>query len=415
MKKSIVFIHLWVFLFGIGGLTIAQSFQVGAAKRTINPDTDSLYLAGGKPNRPFIDVHDDLHVKAIHIDNGKQNITLLTFDCIGLLYPVLEEIRKEIRLQNTEISTDHIVMSSTHTHAGPDVVGIWGKDFMHTGVIKSHMQKIIKNAVDATLEARSKRASAMMEYAIGTHGEDWVKNISEPSELDRTLSVIRFRDAQQNNIATLTNFACHPTIMDDATTAASSDYVWGYYRYLDSLQGGVNLFFQGSIGGWIQPEDVPSSFDNANYYGTRLAAYANGLLKKSKRSASTTMWFNSQKVDFPVVNPMFRMLSKNGIIKRDFGETVHSEIAFFQIGDAQFATHPGETVPMMSLQTKELMNTKGPKFVIGLGQDALGYILKPTFFDPSKKIPHSDYLTGMSIGPQTMDIIMETLKKLANQ
>jgi hypothetical protein len=223
-----------------------------------------------------------------------------------------------------------------------------------------------------------------------------VKNISEPAELDRTLSVIRFRNAQQKNIATLTNFACHPTIMDDATTAASSDYVWGYYRYLDSLQGGVNAFFQGSIGGWIQPEDVPSSFDNANFYGTRLAAYASSLLQKSKRSIKSDIWFRSSSVEFPVVNPMFKMLSKNEIIKRAFGETVQSEIAFFQIGDAQFATHPGETVPQMSWDTKQLMKTEGPKFVIGLGQDALGYILKPTFFDASKNIPHSDYLTGMS-------------------
>ncbi len=415
MKHTYSALAVCALLLLLGLESRAQSFKVGAAKRNINPDKDSLYIAGGKPNRPFIDVHDDLYVKAIHIENGKENITLLTFDCIGLLFPVLEDIRKEVKRQSAEISTDHIVMSSTHTHAGPDVVGIWGENFMSTGVVESHMIKIKKNAVEAILASRASRAPATMEYAIGSHGEDWVKNISEPAELDRTLSVIRFRNAQQKNIATLTNFACHPTIMDDATTAASSDYVWGYYRYLDSLQGGVNAFFQGSIGGWIQPEDVPSSFDNANFYGTRLAAYASSLLQKSKRSIKSDIWFRSSSVEFPVVNPMFKMLSKNGIIKRAFGETVQSEIAFFQIGDAQFATHPGETVPQMSWDTKQLMKTEGPKFVIGLGQDALGYILKPTFFDASKNIPHSDYLTGMSIGPQTMQIIMETLQKLSNR
>ncbi|MFM7222524.1 MAG: alkaline ceramidase [Bacteroidota bacterium] len=414
MKHAHSTFAILLFIFVITGYSNAQSFQVGAAMRNINPDKDSLYLAGGKPNRPFMDVHDDLHVKAIHIDNGKQNITLLTFDCIGLLHPVLEEIRAEIRSKSNDIAPEHIVMSSTHTHAGPDVVGIWGKDFTHTGVVDRHMMKIKTNAVEAILEARSRRAAASMEYAVGEHGEDWVKNISEPTELDRTLSVIRFRNAQQKNIATLTNFACHPTIMDDATTAASADYVWGYYRYMDSLQGGVNAFFQGSIGGWIQPEDVPSSFEQANFYGTRLAQYASGILKKGKRSATTDMWFRSNKVEFPVANPMFKVLSKNGIIKRSFGENVQSEIAFFQIGDAQFATHPGETVPQMSWDTKKLMKTNGPKFVIGLGQDALGYILKPTFFDASKQIPHSDYLTGMSVGPQTMEIIMRTLQKLAN-
>jgi len=106
------------------------------------------------------------------------------------------------------------------------------------------------------------------------------------------------------------------------------------------------------------------------------------------------------------------MLSKSGIIKRNFGKTVSSEIAFFSIGDAHFATHPGETSPALGLATKKLMNNKGPKFVLGLSQDALGYIVKPSFFDSSNNIPHSKYLTGMSIGPETMGIIFSTLKTL---
>ncbi len=75
----------------------AQDFFAGAAIRTINPEKDSLYLAGGKPNRPFIDVHDNLYVKALVLSNSKNNITLLTFDCIGLLYPQLQEIRARIK------------------------------------------------------------------------------------------------------------------------------------------------------------------------------------------------------------------------------------------------------------------------------------------------------------------------------
>jgi hypothetical protein len=49
---------------------------------------------------------------------------------------------------------------------------------------------------------------------------------------------------------------------------------------------------------------------------------------------------------------------------------------------------------------------------MGLSQDALGYILKPSFFTNGNKIPHSEYLTGMSIGPDTMKIIMDTLQTL---
>jgi len=388
----------------------AQDFLAGAATRTINPEKDSLYLAGGKANRPFIDVHDNLYVKAMVVSNRNNNITMLTFDCIGLLYPQLQAIRSRIKTELPAINPEHIVMSSTHTHSGPDVVGIWGKDLAHSGVNDKHMQLIVDRAVEAIKEATQARKPVSISFGSGSFGEDWVKNISEPGELDRSVSIIQLTDLNGKNIAMLTNFACHPTIMDDASTAASSDYVWGYYKYLDSAQGGVNMFLQGAIGGWIQPEGVPHTFDQANYYGTSLGKYVFELTKN--KNASKNINFNSVKVDFPLSNPSFQMLSKAGIIKRDFGKTVSSEIAYFNIGDASFATHPGETCPALGLATKELMNNKGPKFVLGLSQDALGYIVKPSFFDLSKNIPHSEYLTGMSIGPATMGIILSNLKTL---
>ena len=401
----------FVLLFFQLQLTVsAQDFLAGAAIRTINPEKDSLYIAGGKANRPFIDVHDNLYVKAMVVSNRTNNITMLTFDCIGLLYPQLQAIRSRIKSELPLINPEHIVMSSTHTHSGPDVVGIWGKDLAHSGVNDKHMQLIVDRAVEAIKEATQARKPVNISFGSGSFGEDWVKNISEPGELDRSVSIIQLTDLNGKSIAMLTNFACHPTIMDDASTAASSDYVWGYYKYLDSAQGGVNMFLQGAIGGWIQPEGVPHTFDQANYYGTSLGKYVFGLTKN--KNASKNINFNAVKVDFPLSNPSFQMLSKAGIIKRDFGKTVSSEIAYFNIGDASFATHPGETCPALGLATKELMNNKGPKFVLGLSQDALGYIIKPSFFDLSKNIPHSEYLTGMSIGPDTMGIILSNLKTL---
>ena len=111
-------------------------------------------------------------------------------------------------------------------------------------------------------------------------------------------------------------------------------------------------------------------------------------------------------------NSGFLMLSKAGVINRDFTDSVETEVAYFEIGNASFATHPGETVPQLSLRTKELMQNDGPKFIIGLGMDALGYILKPYFFDQEKNVPHSEYLCSVSVGPQTQEAIFKQLKML---
>ena len=114
----------------------------------------------------------------------------------------------------------------------------------------------------------------------------------------------------------------------------------------------------------------------------------------------------------PLENPGFLMLSKAGVIDRDFSDSVGTEVAYFEIGNASFATHPGETVPELSKRTKALMQNDGPKFIVGLGMDALGYILKPYFFDEERKVPHSRYLCSVSVGPQTEEYIYNELQDL---
>ncbi|MFM7358258.1 MAG: hypothetical protein ACKO1T_06725 [Sediminibacterium sp.] len=389
-----------------------QNFRVGAAQETINPDTDSLYFAGGKNNRKFIDVSDNLYVKAVVISNNETSIALLTVDCIGLMYPQLLEIREKVAKAISAFPVQQIILSSTHTHSGPDVVGIWGQDLMHCGINEAHMSKIVNQAALALQKAWNSRKSGIARYAIGSFGEDWVKNISEPGLLDRTVTILQFKDALNKNIATLVNFACHPTILDDMARGASSDYVGGFYRYLDSAQGGTNLFLQGAIGGWVQPEDVPKNYEQAMRIGEKLGLYAMNRLKQPQTLNNSQIIYRRQKIKFPLQNPGFRQLSQVGVIKRVFSDSVESEIAYASIGNLALATHPGETSPALSFTTRALMKNNGPKMVLGLSMDALGYILKPGYFEEGNKIPHSNYLTGMSIGPQTMGIITETLKSL---
>jgi len=117
----------------------------------------------------------------------------------------------------------------------------------------------------------------------------------------------------------------------------------------------------------------------------------------------------------PVSNPNFQQLAKIGVINRAMTDSVSTEIAWFSIGNAQFVTHPGETTPTHSLESKRLMTNQGPKFVIGLGMDALGYILTPEFYEENPKVKHSEYLTGMSIDEEAGTLLIEKIRSLANE
>ena len=389
-------------------------FEVGAGQGIITP-SDTAYIAGHSHNRIFSGVNDDIFVKALVVSNRTDTIAILTFDCIGLLHPELERIRAGVLKELPDFPVDQIVMTSSHTHSGPDVVGLWGKDTYHSGVDKTYMSELISTTVSTLLDAWSNRQTTSVIYASGEHGSEWVYNISEPEELDRSLTVLSFVNSDSETVATLSNFACHPTFLDAVNDQVSSDYVGGYYAHMDQQRGGINLFLQGSIGGWVQPEYEDKTVVQAFFRGEELAKKAIDIINDPDTLFSNQILFDSKKFMLPVDNPGFRLLSDIGVLSRPFGDSVLTEVAVFSIGEATFATHPGETVPQLSHRTKAMMPDGGPKFILGLGMDALGYILKPYFFDQAEKIPHSEYLCSVSLGISTQELIFNQLKQLFDQ
>lgn len=387
--------------------TIAQNLTVGASSAIINPQIGA-YIAGDKQDRKFTGIHDNLYAKAVVISHNNSHLAIVTIDCIGLLYTDVLKIRKKTS-EICKIPADRIVISSTHTHAGPDVVGIWGKDYSASGVDDSYMQFLIGTTAGQIKKAFENQNSAKAYTAETTYGEPWVQNICN-EELDRSLNIIQFRNSKNKNIATLTNFACHPTFMDAVASEVSADYIHGYYEELKKTTGGEVLFLQGAIGGWVQPENEPKTFENAYKRGKELAEKVNEVVKTAIPLKSSELIFRSKKIKIPVENEAWQQLAAIGTIKRNFTETVETEISYFRIGEAQFVTHPGETAPFYSLESKKMMKN-GPKFILGLGNDALGYILKPAYFE-NTGLPHAEYLTRMSVGKQTGPMILETVKEL---
>ena len=388
--------------------TTQASFRVGVSVAAINPPIGA-FIAGDKQNRSFTGIHDSLYAKAFVVSDGRSQLAIVTLDCIGLLYPEVCRIREKAAAL-CGFPAERVVVSSTHTHSGPDVVGIWGSDYQHSGVDSAYMVFLVNTAAAQIQHAFNNTQKATAFTAETTFGAPWVQNICK-EEIDRTVAILQFRDEKGAPLVTLTNFACHPTFMDARSSDVSADYVHGYYQTMKQQTGAEALFLQGAIGGWVQPEDGEGTFEKAFKRGRELAEAANEALTKARPLASGKLQFSSKRIKFPVENEGWRQLSAIGTIKRPIQDSVSTEIAWFSIGEAQFATHPGETAPFFALETKNLMPGTGPKFVLGLSNDALGYILKPAFFE-DKTLPHAEYLTSMSVGKPTGPLLLEQLKAL---
>ncbi len=414
MKSYLYSIILFLLLLSCGQKKEeVQNLQVGVSKAVINPPM-SAFIAGDKQNRKFTGILDSLYVKTAVFYDGNESFALVTVDCIGLLYQDLLKIREKIGTMDLGIpfSSENIVISSTHTHSGPDVVGLWGEDFTQSGVDSVYMDFLVKIAAEQILTAASKLENTAVRYASTEYGHDWVANICE-EEIDRSVTILQFLNDKGQNILSLTNFACHPTYLDAVYNEVSADYVAGFYQEMEKQLGGEHLYLQGAIGGWIQPIDKGISYEEVLQRGSGLANAAISALKEGESLKSNYLSFRSKKINLPVENEAWRQLAAGGIIQRTITEVVETEVVWFSIGEANFASHPGETAPIYGLHTKAMM-PEGPQFVLGIGQDALGYIVKPDYFE-DQTLPHAPYLTSMSLGKNTGPYLMQVLKALAEE
>ncbi|MCW5926907.1 MAG: neutral/alkaline non-lysosomal ceramidase N-terminal domain-containing protein [Chitinophagaceae bacterium] len=413
-KKSLLCLLFTVFLLSVAEAQKPEEFLVGAAAAAINP-ADPVFLAGYKQNRKSTGIHDNLYAKAVVISNNDNAVAIVSIDCIGLPYPLVRRIRDmvETRIPKTDFNTDRIIVSSTHTHSAPDVIGLWGEDMRHSGTDSTYIELLVRTAADVVVKAWKKKRLAVARYATTTFGEGWVENVSESAELDREVSILQFVNRKGKNIVSLVNFACHPTFLDTENTLVSADFPSGFYKKLDKDLGGINLYLQGAIGGWVQPENVSRSFEDAEKKGTALAEAVIAATKKATVSETNTIRHASRLFEVPVSNQNLRNLAMANIIRRDIADGVLTEIVWFSIGDATFVTHPGESSPLYSIESKKLMRNKGPKFVLGLGMDELGYLLKEEFFEPGTKLHAAPYLTSMSPGRDAGRAMMRLITELS--
>jgi len=387
---------------------VSATLWVGAAASDITP-AEGTYLAGYGKNRVSTGSSDPLSVKAVAIESSDTLVLLFTIDSIGLTRPDVLRIEQGIR---EKLPAANVVVSSTHTHAGADVVGIWGSALWRSGRDEAYLDRLVSLAVDTGVAAYSARQAVTSRVASMGVALPWVKNLSEPELLDTQLSVLQFLSLQGETVATLTNYACHPTILGPDNTLASADFVQGFYTHMTQSLAGEHLFLQGSIGGWVQPLQGDRSFELALQLGRELAARSLEVLATSQVNVQVPLIFKSQTFDVPLDNWGFRLLIWLGVLERElFDGAMRTSMAWFRIGDAQFVTHPGETSPAYSLASRELLDTQHV-FVMGLTQDAMGYILKPDYFADGATYPHAEYLTSVSVGEQAGPQIMQVLKEI---
>lgn len=382
-----------------------MTFQAGYAQAVITPSLERpVFLAGFGRNRRAQTVHDDLTARALALKQNGRCLIVVALDLISLHRAQCAAIARRVAAQLPGAQT---LIACTHTHHGPDTLGLWGPDEQTSGVDAAYLDFLFDTVVNtAVAAAAGLQAVHLASTSVVVPGV--AKNFRDPAITDEELTCLQFRAvAGQRPLATWLIFPCHPEVLWDENPHITADYIYPLRQRVEAKTGAPCLVHVGALGGMMSPNVVDHSFAAAAAMGEALARAA--LMVLAAAPARPVGHFGYTRRDFavPMANPLFEMAAASGLlpdVKQPDG-TILTEASLLRLNDAWLFAVPGELLPKLGLQYRALLQEAGARVtaVIGLANDELGYILPQEDFTPPQNYldPGSSYEESMSIGPET--------------
>lgn len=389
--------------------------KIGYAHRVITPSLDKpVYLAGFGNGRRAETIHDDLYVRALALQAGQTTLVLVALDLIGFFRPDVYEVIGKVNRPDAQI-----VIASTHTHHGPDTMGLWGRDQKTRGVDADYMRDTKQKIVDVTHASLSALKPASAKWA-SVHVPGLVKNARNPEILDNELTLLQFLGTDYRSLVTLFNFPCHPEVLSEHNPHITSDYVHCLREEVEKQTGAPCIFLSGALGGMMTPDVKDHSFEEAEIMGRRLAREGLKALRAVRGSdQSPVISMAKKEIKAKLTNILYKLAFGRKLLPdvRDKEGYITTEVNLIKIGGLWLATVPGELLPKLGLQLKAWMKEAGAQVtgVIGLANDELGYILPVEDFkypwNPFKPGKHYEETNsiGKDVAPKVMDGIRNLL------
>ena len=433
------------------GAEAGPCFTAGFGRAAFTP-TDvgqkTYWLAGYGANRPAKSVHSDICASAVFLDDntGRGALLLISLDCVGLLRDDVLVIRQRLGSYCAITGCRAVHVFSTHCHAAPDTMGLWGK-LPRSGRDNAFMERLYEAACEAARLAYRGRKNGRL-FAGDTEAEGIQKDIRYPEVFCKTLTRLRFVPEDGSAQTWMLNFAAHPEVMDQRNRAVSADYVHFLRSKIEAEQGANVLYFNGAIGGMITPIEIDRDdfMKSVQWAGEEIATAA--LRIDNERELAPLINTIRQEFYVELANILFCLGGLAHLMPRErcatgegpLGISVKTEMNYIEIGDVHILTIPGELFPELQLGgylSAEEAAIGGPELnpkplralakdanliVFGLGNDELGYILPPNDYllhperpfleEPRDRHGRKHYEETNSAGPMTAFAVARALERI---
>ena len=422
---------------------------------------DAVWMAGFHNGKPAQGVYDDLWARAMVIDDGHTRLAWVALDAIGFFGCDVIDVRK---LLPESLGIDYAIISSSHTHSAPDLMGLWGPRDLRSGIDPAYKDYVKRQSVAAIEAAANQLRPARFRFAADpVNAASMITDTRQPTVINPELRIMQAVDIETGSaLGTLVQWDNHPETIWSRNLLITSDFphylrqgieegVWHGDSLVAPGQGGVAMFVAGNIGGLMTTSpsvgiECPftdtiyyaPSFDKVRAQGLSLARMALEALDSPETAEMTAggITLRAKTINLPLQNRIFRLGAVLGLFDRGLTGWMkfRSEIAYWQLGPAGFLHHPGELYPEIAdggiespegqdfnidpvevPPLREIMRDEF-KFITGMSNDMIGYIIPKSQWD--REPPHTygndfpPYGEINSLGPDTGPILHSALKEL---
>lgn len=404
----------------------------GVARRDITPPV-GIYARswGAAKHDAAASIHRPITLTAAIFQENKTSLplALIAMDhggfSMGNAGTILEK-----SVQSAGIAAGRFLIAFSHTHAGASI-NPGNADKPGGEHIAPYLQGIEKKLRDAVKEALGNLQPAILETAYGKCGLATNRDLFHPEEkrllvgwnpgkpADDTLLVGRVSAEDGRCLATLVNYACHPTILAWENTSISPDFIGTMREVVERETDAPCLFIQGASGElaarhqYVGDTKTP---DRAGYsLGHAAVGVLNGMLEpcrelhfegalesgaplavwrsNPRRNAPTSLTARSTTIDLalkaelPREEEILRQMSEctdrvltERLTRRlglrralGDGDTYSSSHHIWALGDILFISVPNEAYSELQTTLRAVAG-KRPLFVVTLANGSLGYL-----------------------------------------
>jgi hypothetical protein len=272
--------------------------RAGVARRDITPPVGIYHrMWGAATHDRSTGVHRPLVATALslepdgqkQLDCGPAPQVIVAIDHCLLWNEQMDELRDTV-CRAANLSPQQLQIAFTHTHAAglmdPARESLPGGE-----LIAGYLVQMATAVGDAANEALESMRPARIVYGTGKctlarHRDFWdqasgqfVCGFNPAGGGDDTLLVARISDEHGGTLATMVNYACHPTTLAWDNTLISPDYVGATRATVETATGAPCLFLQGASGDLGPRHGYVGDVDVADRNGRELGYAALAVLE----------------------------------------------------------------------------------------------------------------------------------------